>query len=175
MEGGKLTNPSQAMGWSEVALHPHLLLNSFPSPFWLSSFPSLLPGHPLSSPLLHLLSWQLPCEPVPPALSRALLPPYQLLLNLLNLSGCPSSWAGGALPPHQRAMPRELSGSPALLPSHLPPGGIGGAQLPLNADGWKGRGNGGAAPRRRSLLALSLPRGGTHRQRVFSSKMVPVS
>ena len=97
-------------------------------------------------------------------------PPYQLLLSL---SGCPSSWAGGAPPSHRPAVPWELSGSPAPLPSHLPRGGTGGAQLLPNADEREGRGIGGAAPRQRSLLSFSLPRGGTHRQHIFPPKQCP--
>lgn len=174
MEGGKLTNPSQAVGWLEVALHPHLLLNSFPSPFWLSSFPSLLRSIP--SPAHFSIS-------CPGSFPRSL---YLLLFPELcfPLTSCSSTCSTSrAVPAHGLVglyhPTKELCPGSCLahLPCCLPvsPGGIGGAQLPLNADGWKGRGNGGAAPRQRSLLALSLPRGGTHRQRVFSSKMVPLS
>lgn len=134
--GSSQIHPELCNGWLEVAFHPCLSLNSsIPIlAFQLSIPPS---KHPLSCPLIHLLSWQLLCEPVSPALCRALLSPCQLLLNLL---GCPSSWAGGALPSQQTALPWVLSGLPATLPSCLPHGGTGGAQLPLNVDERKGRG-----------------------------------
>lgn len=113
MEGGKLTNPSQAVGWLEVALHPHLLLNSFPSPFWLSSFPSLLRSIP--SPAHFSIS-------CPGSFPRSL---YLLLFPELcfPLTSCSSTCStsravgGSTIPPKSYAPGAVWLTCPAAFPS----------------------------------------------------------